>query len=105
MIASRASAELRTVSAYSRCSAIEAGVQQQLGHAEHAVHGGADLMAHVGEKPAFKLRGFAGLGERGGEAPAFAAVPERQRGGDRRRQGDQPRRERRVRERKLGHSG
>ena len=38
------------VSAYSRCSRVEVGVEQQLGHADDAVHGRADLVADVGEE-------------------------------------------------------
>ena len=29
---------------------VERGAQQQLGHAQHAIHGRADLVAHVGEE-------------------------------------------------------
>ena len=38
------------MSRYSRCSRVEVGVQGQLGHAEDAVHGRADLVAHVGQE-------------------------------------------------------
>ena len=50
MMASSASPDVRMMPAYSRCSGREVGVQQQAGHADDAVHRGADLMAHVGEK-------------------------------------------------------
>ncbi len=39
---------------------VELGPHEELGHAEHAVHGRADLVAHVGEK--FRLRPLAGFG-------------------------------------------
>ncbi len=38
------------------------GVQEQLGHAQNAVHGGADFMAHIGQEFAFGAAGgFGGL--------------------------------------------
>jgi len=39
---------------------VELGLGQQLGHAEHAVHRRADLMAHIGEE--FRFRTVGGLG-------------------------------------------
>ena len=39
---------------------VELGVQTELGHAQDTVHRGADLMAHVGEKGAFRLVCLAG---------------------------------------------
>ena len=39
----------------------QVGVEQQLGHAQHPVHGGADLVAHVGEE--LGLGGVGGLGQ------------------------------------------
>ena len=45
----------------SRCSAVRLGVQQQLGHADDAVHGRADLVAHVGQELALGDVGRLGL--------------------------------------------
>ena len=64
MIVSRASPLLRIVSTNSRCSAVERRVEQQLGHADHAIHGRADLVAHIGQK--FRL-GPVGTGGGGGQ--------------------------------------
>ena len=41
--------------------AIEVRAQHQLGHAEHAVHGGADFVAHIGQKFRFGARREFGL--------------------------------------------
>ena len=38
------------------------GAQEQLGHADDAVHWGADLVAHVGQKPALGAAGQLGSG-------------------------------------------
>ena len=40
--------------------AVEIGVQQQAGHADHTVHRRADFMAHVGEKIALRTAGLLG---------------------------------------------
>ncbi len=53
----RASADRRTVSAYSRCSRLSAGLEQQARHADDSVHRSANLVAHVGEKFALGLAG------------------------------------------------
>ena len=50
MLEQRLAASARTVSAYSRCSAVSARVEQQPGHADDAVHRRADLVAHVGQE-------------------------------------------------------
>ena len=46
---------------------VELGLHQQLGHAEHAVHRGSDLMAHVGQElrlgPAGRFGVLLGLGQ------------------------------------------
>ena len=60
MMVSSASPLLRMVSAKSRCSAFERGVQQQAAHADDGVHRGADLVAHLGQEGALGLGG--GLG-------------------------------------------
>ena len=56
----------RPWSRYSRCSAVEVGVEHQLGHADDAVHRRADLVAHVGQELALgavgRLGRFLGLG-------------------------------------------
>ena len=44
------SAECCTISRYSRWRGFELGVEHQLGHADHAVHRRADLVAHVGQE-------------------------------------------------------
>ena len=49
-----------TMSRYSRCSAVELGVERQLRHADDAVHRRADLVAHVGQE--FALGAAGGLG-------------------------------------------
>ncbi len=36
---------------------VEPGIEQQLGHAEHAVHGRANLVAHVGQELALRTVG------------------------------------------------
>ena len=47
---------------------IEIGLEEQLGHAQHRVHRGADLVAHGGQEVALGTAGrlgmIAGLGER-----------------------------------------
>ena len=58
MIASICSPERATCSAHSRCSLGEAHVEQQLGHADHAVHRRADLVADVGEERRLHVRGL-----------------------------------------------
>ena len=40
----------------------EVGFQSEFGHADDAVHGGADLVAHIGEESALGTTGSAGLG-------------------------------------------
>ena len=49
-------------------SGVEVGVEQEVGHADDAVHGGADLVAHVGEEVGLEPRRLgrlvAGLGHR-----------------------------------------
>ena len=40
---------------------IEVGLERQVGHADHAVHRGADLVAHVGQELALVLARFLGL--------------------------------------------
>ena len=61
MMVSSASPLLRMVSAKSRCSAVELGVQQQAGHADDGVHRRADLVAHVGQEGALGPRGGFGF--------------------------------------------
>ena len=39
----------------------EVGVLQEAGHADHAVHGGADLVAHVGHELGLEAEGLLGL--------------------------------------------
>ncbi len=65
MIGSSASADSRIVRAYSRWSAVQRRVEQQSGHAEHAVHRRADLVAHVGEELALGPVRRLGLPPRG----------------------------------------
>ena len=60
MMERRASPLARMVSMYSLLVLVERGVEQQAGHADDAVHGGADLVAHVGQELALEL----GAGER-----------------------------------------
>ena len=43
------------------------GAQHQIGHADDAVHGRADFMAHIGQEFAFRIVGPLGLLERGGD--------------------------------------
>jgi hypothetical protein len=45
-----ASAEVLMMRANSVCSAVERGIEQQVGHADHAVERGADLVAHGGQE-------------------------------------------------------
>ncbi len=56
----------------------EGGFEGELSHAEDAVHGRADLMAHVGQEialgPVGRLRRLLGALERQGRAPAFGHV-------------------------------
>ena len=59
-VSSASSAELETVEAKRRCSSVEVAVEQQLRHADHAVHRRADLVAHVGQE--LRLRPVRGLG-------------------------------------------
>ncbi len=61
MTASSASADVLTASRYSRCYGIERGVEQQLRHADDAVHRRPNLMAHIGQKLALGLAGGFGL--------------------------------------------
>ena len=58
------SAERLMDSAYSCCSAIEPGPEQKVRHPQHAVHGRADFVAHVRQKPALHARGFPCRGQR-----------------------------------------
>ena len=57
MMPSRFLPERCTVSAYLRCVLGQPGFQQQLGHAQHAVHRRADLVAHAGEERALRVVG------------------------------------------------
>ena len=55
---------LRTVAYYLGITPLfgwEVAIEQQPGHADYAIHGGADLVAHVGQEPA--LRQVGGFGE------------------------------------------
>ena len=56
----RLGGRLAPVSRYSRCSAVEFGVQHQLGHADDAVHRRADFVAHVGQEFALGPVGLLG---------------------------------------------
>ena len=61
MMVSKGIGGLRTDSArYSRCSAVSP-CPAQFGHADDAIHGGADLMAHVGQELRFQAGIFEGL--------------------------------------------
>ena len=60
MIASRCSPELLTSLVNLRWTVGQVGAEQHLGHAQHAVHRGADLVAHGGQEGA--LRAAGGLG-------------------------------------------
>ncbi len=56
---------------------VEGGLQQQVGHAQHPDHRGADFMAHVGQELGFGLAGRFGspLGLfQLGDGPAELAV-------------------------------
>ena len=55
------SAECLTISRYSPLAGVELGIEHQLGHADDAVHRGANLVAHVGEE--FALGPVGGLGD------------------------------------------
>ena len=70
--ASRETAELFTMSRYSRCSRASSVLERQFGHADDAVHGGADFMAHVGQEFALGavggFGGFLGRGQFGHQA-------------------------------------
>ena len=46
---------------------IELGREQQAGHADHPVHGGADFMAHVGQEVTLEVGGIFGGGQGAGE--------------------------------------
>ena len=62
MMTSSASPEDRMVSANRRCSSVRRGVAQQFGHADDAVHRGADFVAHVGKEGRFgAVRGLGRL--------------------------------------------
>ena len=65
MTVSSESADVLTMLRYSRCSAVSVGFQRQLRHADDAVHGRADFVAHVGQELALGaaggLGGFLGL--------------------------------------------
>ena len=67
MTVSSESADVLTVLRYSRCSRRQVGVEGQLGHADDAVHGRADLVAHVGQElalgPVGGLGGVLGLAQ------------------------------------------
>jgi hypothetical protein len=54
---------------------VERGIEQQLGQAQHAVHRGADFVAHVGQEFRFGLAGV--LGRRFGRAQFLLAAPQR----------------------------
>ena len=66
---SRESAECLAMFRYSRCSSVEIGFEDQLGHADNAVHGRANFVAHGGQKFAFGeiggVGGFAAFFELG----------------------------------------
>ncbi len=49
------------MSRYSRCSSVRAVLDQEGGHAEHAVHGRAQLVAHHREEVALAARGLFGM--------------------------------------------
>ena len=72
-----ASPESRTISAWRRCSRVELRAEEQVGHAENAVHGGADLVAHDGEELGLGARGRlgGGLGGPGARALILGARP------------------------------
>ena len=78
MTASRASAPTRTISEILALLGRQLGVEQQLGHADDAVHRRADLVAHVGQElalgPAGGLGGLLGLLELDLGLFAFAAI-------------------------------
>ena len=61
-----------TMSRNSRCSAVRSVSRSELGHADDAVHGRANFVAHVGEKLAFGLAGGFG-GVLGDEQRLFGA--------------------------------
>ena len=62
---SSASPELRTVLAIFALLGGEIGIEQQAGHADDAVHGRANFVAHVGEELALRLARRFGLTLRG----------------------------------------
>ena len=64
MTPSSASPDTAAVRAYSRCSGVELGVEQQLEHADHAVERRADLVAHVGQELGLRARRLHRLRER-----------------------------------------
>jgi hypothetical protein len=84
MMPRRALAELFTRVRYSRCSSSSSVVQGQVGHAQDGVHGGADLVTHVGEEVALGAAvgfgGFLGLAHDPFGLLALADIP--QVGGD-----------------------
>jgi len=62
MTVSRASPDVRTISVYSRCSAVRPVSSSRAGHADDAVHRRADFVAHVGQKLALgTVGGFRAL--------------------------------------------
>ena len=61
MTRDRASPDARTASAYSRCSSVRVGVEQQPAHPDHAVERRADLVAHVRDELGLHARGLDGL--------------------------------------------
>ena len=56
MIASSCSPECRDLLGEVALLVVESGVEQQLGHADHAVHRRADLVAHVGQERRLHVR-------------------------------------------------
>ena len=57
MTVRRESAEALTMPAYSRCSESKFRLQQEIGHSQNAIHGGANLVAHVSHKLALGVAG------------------------------------------------
>ena len=57
MTVNRPSAEVLTMLQILALLGVEVGIERQLGHAEDAVHGRADFVAHVGQEIALGLVG------------------------------------------------
>ncbi len=60
--ASSASADFRDQCRHIRAARRKVGIEQQTGHADDAVHGRADLVAHVGQEFALGIGGCFGGG-------------------------------------------